>query len=413
MLAAHHAAQAAQRIGKLFLRRHGGPLLGTCLAGHPARQPRHVRLRSRIPGLRYLVPCRARRLGQLAFAVGHGQVLARLARGGWRTVSRLLSASTLRCSFQVPLLKHGGIGPRRHRPRLRRPVPARTQGLGFFLFPERHGKQHAGARCGLAAALFKLRHPALQVRAAGDGSQFRALARFAGRNQVFRGAGRIAPHAFFVQAGQLHGLLSFIRVGVRVDQRQPARQLLRFPLNAAVGQPLVAAIGLLRVHAPEFRPETKLLGRCFLLLPIHLASGHALHHHAAVPVVRQGKAQMSHGGGVQNGTGLAAATAQYLQPRQSHLAVARIFHIDLHDSLPFLMFRALLHLGGIEPLPVLFLRRCHGLPHFRRCKALAFEIAVRPPHDASEFPPVRRLHAAVGGLRLPHVAACRFVQRGE
>ena len=296
---------------------------------------------------------------------------------------------------------------------MRRPVPARTQGLGFVLFPERHGKQHAGARCGLAAALFKLRHPALQVRAAGDGGQFRALARFAGRNQVFRSAGRIAPHAFFVQAGQLHGLLSFIRFGVRVDQRQPARQLRRFALGAAIGQPLVAAIALLRVDAPEFRPEAKLLGRCFLLLPIHLASGHALHHHAAIPVVRQGKAQMPHGGNVQNGPGLAAATAQYLQPRQSNLAVARIFHFRLHDGLPFHPFRALLCLGRADHLPVLFLGRCHGLLHFRRCKALAFEIAIRPPHDASELAPVGCHHATVKGLRLCYVAACRFVQRGE
>ena len=80
MLAADHAAQAAQRVGELLLRRHGRCLLAVALAGHPARQPRHVGLRARVPGLRHLVPRSAGRLGQLAFAVGHGQILAGLAR---------------------------------------------------------------------------------------------------------------------------------------------------------------------------------------------------------------------------------------------------------------------------------------------------------------------------------------------
>ena len=46
MLAADHAAQAAQRVGELLVRRHGRCLLAVALAGHPARQARHVGLRT-------------------------------------------------------------------------------------------------------------------------------------------------------------------------------------------------------------------------------------------------------------------------------------------------------------------------------------------------------------------------------
>ena len=175
MLAADHAADGAQRIGKLFLRRHGRPLLVGHVLGLPAGQLLHVGLRAGIPGLRYLVPLGAGRLGRDALAVGNSQVFPLLGRfaahGG--------AFGRLHCLRRVYGGRSGPLRPfcegacshtGRNVPGLFLPVPLRTQRLRLVFLAVGHldeGLLRLGLgldlarglrcrRCGLLLAPFPL-----------------------------------------------------------------------------------------------------------------------------------------------------------------------------------------------------------------------------------------------------------------